>query len=100
MLLWILEGAMRLRATSKRSKHFTKCLPLPATARSTPCFHALVSNYTLICTRCEGNRMAENIPPGSASKPATAGATDGRGIPYYEKLRRDLRDTIPVSYTH
>lgn len=39
--------------------------------------------------------MAENVPPasGSASKNATANASD-RGIPYYEKLRRDLRDTI------
>lgn len=39
--------------------------------------------------------MAENVPPagGSASKTATAGASD-RGLPYYEKLRRDLRDTI------
>ena len=35
--------------------------------------------------------MAENIPPTSASK--TPNASD-RGIPYYEKLRRDLRDTI------
>lgn len=34
--------------------------------------------------------MAENVPP--ASKTATADAA--RGIPYYEKLRRDLRDTI------
>jgi hypothetical protein len=43
--------------------------------------------------RSKGLEMAENVPPGSASKPAAA-ATDGRGIPYYEKLRRDLRDTL------
>ena len=36
--------------------------------------------------------MAENIPPGSAVK--AAATSDGRGIPYYEKLRRDLRDTL------
>ena len=36
--------------------------------------------------------MAENVPPGSATKPAAT--SDGRGIPYYEKLRRDLRDTL------
>lgn len=34
--------------------------------------------------------MAENVPP--ASK--TAVTETARGIPYYEKLRRDLRDTI------
>ncbi|KPI41030.1 Chromatin modification-related protein EAF6 [Cyphellophora attinorum] len=36
--------------------------------------------------------MAENVPPGSASKPAANG--DRPGLPYYEKLRRDLRDTL------
>lgn len=36
--------------------------------------------------------MAENVPPGSAHKP-TASA-DRPGLPYYEKLRRDLRDTL------
>ncbi|KAI4158400.1 MAG: hypothetical protein LQ342_007486 [Letrouitia transgressa] len=34
--------------------------------------------------------MAENAPPPSAN--ATADAT--RGIPYYEKLKRDLRETL------
>ncbi|KKY18940.1 putative chromatin modification-like protein eaf6 [Phaeomoniella chlamydospora] len=43
--------------------------------------------------------MAENVPPGptaaAAAKPATtAPDTANRGLPYYEKLRRDLRDTI------
>ena len=37
--------------------------------------------------------MAENIPPGTASKPVSASA-DRPGLPYYEKLRRDLRDTL------
>ncbi|RMD41837.1 hypothetical protein DV735_g3259, partial [Chaetothyriales sp. CBS 134920] len=37
--------------------------------------------------------MTENIPPGSASK-ATASSSDRPGLPYYEKLRRDLRDTL------
>ncbi|KAI1618759.1 chromatin modification-like protein EAF6 [Exophiala viscosa] len=36
--------------------------------------------------------MAENVPPGSAAKPAASG--DRPGLPYYEKLRRDLRDTL------
>ncbi|KIV89843.1 hypothetical protein PV10_07211 [Exophiala mesophila] len=36
--------------------------------------------------------MGENVPPGSANKP-TASA-DRPGLPYYEKLRRDLRDTL------
>lgn len=36
--------------------------------------------------------MAENVPPGSSAKAAST--SDGRGIPYYEKLRRDLRDTL------
>ncbi|KAL8243743.1 hypothetical protein R6Q59_010001 [Mikania micrantha] len=36
--------------------------------------------------------MAENVPPGSAGK--STAAADRPGLPYYEKLRRDLRDTI------
>ncbi|KAK3178850.1 hypothetical protein OEA41_000987 [Lepraria neglecta] len=32
--------------------------------------------------------MAENVPPASASADAT------RGVPYYEKLKRDLRETL------
>ncbi|KAF2850815.1 NuA4-domain-containing protein [Plenodomus tracheiphilus IPT5] len=35
--------------------------------------------------------MAENAPPGSS---ANAGADGSRGMPYYEKLRRDLRDSL------
>jgi len=42
--------------------------------------------------------MAENIPPGSAAKSAAAAVmisdSTARGLPYYEKLRRDLRDTL------
>jgi len=34
--------------------------------------------------------MTENIPP--TTQAANADAT--RGIPYYEKLKRDLRETI------
>jgi chromatin modification-related protein EAF6 len=37
--------------------------------------------------------MAENVPPGSAAKPGANNA-DRPGLPYYEKLRRDLRDTL------
>ncbi|KAL9028389.1 MAG: hypothetical protein Q9196_003233, partial [Gyalolechia fulgens] len=34
--------------------------------------------------------MSENIPP-----PSTTTTTDTtRGIPYYEKLKRDLRETL------
>lgn len=36
--------------------------------------------------------MAENVPPNSATKPTANG--DRPGLPYYEKLRRDLRDTL------
>ncbi|KAF7502795.1 hypothetical protein GJ744_005054 [Endocarpon pusillum] len=36
----------------------------------------------------------ENIPPGSAGKAAAASESTTRGLPYYEKLRRDLRDTL------
>lgn len=38
--------------------------------------------------------MTENIPPGSAGKAAVASESTARGLPYYEKLRRDLRDTL------
>ena len=41
--------------------------------------------------------MAENVPPGtSPMKAAVAATTDStaRGLPYYDKLRRDLRDTL------
>jgi chromatin modification-related protein EAF6 len=36
--------------------------------------------------------MTENVPPGSAGKAKDDAAA--RGLPYYEKLRRDLRDTL------
>ncbi|EXJ90629.1 hypothetical protein A1O1_03732 [Capronia coronata CBS 617.96] len=36
--------------------------------------------------------MAENVPPGTA--PKGSAIADRPGLPYYEKLRRDLRDTI------
>ena len=42
--------------------------------------------------------MAENIPPGSAGK-AAANNADRPGLPYYEKLRRDLRDTLAKETT-
>ena len=32
--------------------------------------------------------MAENVPPGGSSADST------RGVPYYEKLKRELRDTL------
>lgn len=35
--------------------------------------------------------MTENAPPGSAS---TAGNDASRGLPYYERLRRDLRESL------
>ena len=39
--------------------------------------------------------MAENVPPGAPiAKGATSSESTARGLPYYEKLRRDLRDMI------
>ena len=41
--------------------------------------------------------MAENIPPNTSTtttKPPPTPSTNDRGVPYYEKLRRDLRDTL------
>ena len=38
-------------------------------------------------------KMAENAPPAGATN-AGADAGRGTGTPYYEKLRRDLRDTL------
>jgi chromatin modification-related protein EAF6 len=35
--------------------------------------------------------MAENAPPGSADRAAT---DNSRGMPYYERLRRDLRESL------
>ncbi len=35
--------------------------------------------------------MAENAPPGSTSN---ASADTSRGVPYYERLRRDLRESL------
>jgi hypothetical protein len=35
--------------------------------------------------------MAENAPPGSSKD---AAADTSRGMPYYERLRRDLRDSL------
>lgn len=37
--------------------------------------------------------MAENAPPPTSSGPA-APADSSRGMPYYEKLRKDLRDSL------
>jgi hypothetical protein len=40
--------------------------------------------------------MSENAPPGpgGASVNANSSADVSRGLPYYEKIRRDLKDTI------
>ncbi|OAP59863.1 hypothetical protein AYL99_04865 [Fonsecaea erecta] len=38
--------------------------------------------------------MAENVPPGSGSVAKPTANGDRPGLPYYEKLRRDLRDTL------
>jgi chromatin modification-related protein EAF6 len=35
--------------------------------------------------------MTENAPPGSAN---TASDAASRGMPYYERLRRDLRESL------
>ena len=35
--------------------------------------------------------MAENAPPGGASAASDAAS---RGMPYYERLRRDLRESL------
>jgi chromatin modification-related protein EAF6 len=35
--------------------------------------------------------MTENAPPGSASAASDAAS---RGMPYYERLRRDLRESL------
>ena len=59
---------------SSTSAHLIDCTPKFATRIARP--------YT----------MAENVPPGSAAKAAANG--DRPGLPYYEKLRRDLRDTL------
>jgi chromatin modification-related protein EAF6 len=40
--------------------------------------------------------MAENAPPGSAKD--TAGDAS-RGMPYYERLRRDLREALAKKRT-
>ena len=36
--------------------------------------------------------MAENIPPSTTANSTAVDAT--RGLPYYEKLKRDLRETL------
>lgn len=38
--------------------------------------------------------MTENVPPASAGKSTAKDDAGSRGLPYYEKLRRDLRDTL------
>jgi chromatin modification-related protein EAF6 len=47
---------------------------------STPFFHA-TTHYT----------MTENAPPASANAASDAAS---RGMPYYERLRRDLRESL------
>lgn len=36
--------------------------------------------------------MAETVPPTTSTTPANVDSA--RGMPYYEKLRRDLRETL------
>jgi len=40
--------------------------------------------------------MSENAPPGLSGAPTAvnSSADVSRGVPYYEKIRRDLKDTI------
>lgn len=40
--------------------------------------------------------MSENAPPNQSATSAAAntGSDVSRGLPYYEKIRRDLRETI------
>ncbi|KAI4201215.1 MAG: hypothetical protein LQ350_003392 [Teloschistes chrysophthalmus] len=38
--------------------------------------------------------MTENVPPSSTAAAAAAADASTRGIPYYEKLKRDLRETL------
>ncbi len=58
---------------------------IPATIVNIQLAHRLITRQP----RIEILSMAENIPPPSAT---TADAT--RGVPYYEKLKRDLRETL------
>jgi chromatin modification-related protein EAF6 len=56
-------------------------------------FNSIALSFTTPVQRVTAFKMAENVPPGSATKQAAVGA-DRPGLPYYEKLRRDLRDTL------
>jgi len=40
--------------------------------------------------------MSENAPPGQGGAPTAVNSSVdvSRGVPYYEKIRRDLKDTI------
>lgn len=38
--------------------------------------------------------MAENAPPQAHTTSSAPNADPSRGLPYYEKLRRDLRETL------
>jgi len=38
--------------------------------------------------------MAENIPPVGSGAAAGSGTDATRGLPYYEKLKRDLKETL------
>lgn len=38
--------------------------------------------------------MAENVAPSSGANNSGANADATRGVPYYEKLKRDLRETL------
>ena len=49
------------------------------------------NNRTAINSRQVLYTMTENAPPGSANN---AGADGSRGVPYYERLRRDLRESL------
>lgn len=65
-----------------------RCSPNPSPSLPT----AVRPDILILCNCIESSVMAENAPPADPAANANSEAT--RGLPYYEKLRKDLRDAL------
>ena len=96
--------ARRLSWAARAVDRLYRILLLPISQESTPgpllatpfYLFMLLAIRNLITNITAAFGMSENAPPGPGGAPATvnASADVSRGVPYYEKIRRDLKDTI------
>jgi hypothetical protein len=94
------SGGEHLRVPTRRRRFTLHCCfdpPYSVPQRNISSFAQFIPSLLSLNPRdlekTARRAMAENVPPaGTAAKPPASG--DRPGLPYYEKLRRDLRDTL------